>query len=53
MWLRHTVISVITGENVGSIELHREFGFTECGRMKEVGQKFGRYLDTVSMQLMV
>lgn len=49
----HTVISVITGENTGSIRLHERFGFSECGRMREVGYKFGRYLDIVNMQKIV
>lgn len=49
----HTVVSVITGGNEASIRLHREFGFLECGTLREVGKKFGRYLDTVEMQLMV
>lgn len=49
----HTVVSVITEGNEGSIRLHEEFGFAYCGRMKEVGKKFGKLLGTVSYQLMV
>lgn len=49
----HTVISVITGGNEASIRLHREFGFTHCGTMKEVGKKFGKLLDIDNFQLMV
>lgn len=49
----HTVISVITGENQGSMALHERFGFVFCGRMKEVGEKFGRKLDIINYQLMV
>lgn len=49
----HTVISVITGGNAASIKLHREFGFTHCGTMREVGKKFGRLLDIDNFQLMV
>lgn len=49
----HTVISVITGENQGSVALHERFGFMFCGRMKEVGEKFGRKLDIINYQLMV
>lgn len=49
----HTVISVITGGNKASIRLHREFGFTHCGTMKEVGKKFGKLLDIDNFQLMV
>ncbi len=49
----HAVISVITGGNEASIRLHEEFGFTHCGTMKEVGEKFGRPLDIDNFQLMV
>lgn len=49
----HTVISVITADNETSIRLHESFGFTHCGRMREMGVKFGRRLDIVNMQLMV
>lgn len=49
----HTVVSVITGENDASIRLHQEFGFTDCGTLREVGEKFGRRLDIVNLQLMV
>lgn len=49
----HTVISVITEGNDASVKLHQEFGFSWCGTMKEVGQKFGRMLDIVNYQIMV
>ncbi len=49
----HTVVSVITGGNEASIRLHREFGFEDCGTLREVGEKFGRKLDIVNLQLMV
>ncbi len=49
----HTVISVITSDNVASIYLHEKFGFTCCGTMREVGRKFGKLLDIVNYQLIV
>lgn len=49
----HTVISVITDGNVASQKLHKEFGFEDCGRLREVGEKFGKRLDIVNYQLMV
>lgn len=49
----HTVISVITSGNEASIRLHKKFGFTYCGEMKEVGEKFGRKLGIVNYQKMV
>lgn len=49
----HTVISVITGGNMASIHLHEELGFLHCGTIKEVGVKFGKYLDIENYQMMV
>ena len=49
----HTVVSVITSENVGSIRLHERLGFTFCGRIREAGYKFGRWLGVDHYQIMV
>lgn len=49
----HTVVSVITGGNEASLRLHESFGFEYCGVLREVGEKFGRRLDVVNLQLMV
>lgn len=49
----HTVISVITRGNEASIALHEEFGFVYSGVLKEVGIKFGKYLDVVNYQLLL
>jgi L-amino acid N-acyltransferase YncA len=38
-------------ENFASISLHRRAGFTFCGTIHSVGYKFGRWLDSVIMQL--
>jgi L-amino acid N-acyltransferase YncA len=38
-------------ENLASINLHRSLGFVEVGVARNVGFKFGRYLDVVFMQL--
>jgi L-amino acid N-acyltransferase YncA len=45
------VIAVIadTGDPA-SVALHRACGFTDAGRLKEVGDKHGRRIDTVLMQ---
>jgi L-amino acid N-acyltransferase YncA len=48
----HTIVAVISADQEGSIALHRSLGFTETGRLREVGRKFGRLLDVVYMQLM-
>jgi phosphinothricin acetyltransferase len=37
--------------NAASIGVHRACGFTDAGVFKAVGYKFGRWLDTVQMQL--
>lgn len=45
------VIAVIGGsDNAGSIALHTSVGFLEAGRLRDVGYKHGRWLDTVIMQ---
>lgn len=49
----HTVVSVITSGNAASEHLHEKFGFTFSGRIKEVGMKFGNYLDISNYYLVV
>jgi L-amino acid N-acyltransferase len=49
----HTMIGVIDAENVGSISFHERAGFTNAGHIKETGYKFGRWLDSVFMQLIL
>lgn len=49
----HTVVSVITSGNAASTRLHERFGFTYCGSIREVGVKFGNYLDIDNYQRMV
>lgn len=46
----HTVLARITGENQPSIRLHAGCGFEVVGVEREVGRKFGRWLDVVEMQ---
>jgi phosphinothricin acetyltransferase len=47
------VLGKISGDNDASIELHRACGFFEAGRERELGYKFGRWLDVVTMQLLI
>lgn len=47
----HTVISRISQGNETSIHLHEKFGYHHVGVMKEVGFKFGKFLDVYIMQL--
>jgi phosphinothricin acetyltransferase len=49
----HSVVARITGENDASIALHAGCGFSVVGREREVGRKFGRWLDVVEMQRML
>lgn len=47
----HTVLSRITSDNLSSIRIHEKAGYKTVGVMKEVGFKFGRFLDVTMMQL--
>lgn len=44
------MIAVIGGGEPSSVALHGKAGFVEVGRLKDVGFKCGRYLDSVYMQ---
>ncbi|MDP9006432.1 MAG: N-acetyltransferase family protein [Actinomycetota bacterium] len=46
----HTVIARIVGHHQASIALHRRLGFALVGVEREVGRKFGRWLDVAVMQ---
>lgn len=46
----HTVLALICSEHPGSIALHHKVGFEQVGQLREVGYKFGRWLDVVFMQ---
>jgi L-amino acid N-acyltransferase len=49
----HTIIARIVGGHEASIGLHRSLGFTEVGIEREVGRKFGIWLDVMVMQRML
>ncbi len=44
------MIAVVGGGEPASVALHARCGFVHAGRMRNVGLKFGRRLDTVYMQ---
>ena len=46
----HTMIGRIVGGHDASIALHRSCGFDLVGTEREVGRKFGRWLDVVVVQ---
>lgn len=45
-----SLLSVVCGENIASIKLFEKNGYIKCGHMKNVGEKFGRVLDIVTLQ---
>ena len=49
----HTLIARISGGNEGSIALHEACGYEVVGVEREVGRKFGQWLDVVEMQRML
>ena len=46
----HSMMARIVGGHEASITLHRSVGFEVVGTEREVGRKFGRWLDVVLMQ---
>ena len=48
----HTQVAVIALPNDASEALHRSLGFERVGVLREVGHKFGRYVDTAWYQRM-
>jgi L-amino acid N-acyltransferase len=49
----HTVMARIVGGHDASIALHASLGFETVGTEREIGRKFGRWLDVVVMQRML
>ncbi|MHB1502509.1 MAG: GNAT family N-acetyltransferase [Acidimicrobiales bacterium] len=49
----HTVIARAVGDNTASIRLHQSCGFEVVGLERQVGRKFGHWLDVTVMQRML
>jgi L-amino acid N-acyltransferase len=49
----HAVFARIVGGHEASIRLHEAVGFEVVGTEREVGRKFGRWLDVVVMELLL
>jgi phosphinothricin acetyltransferase len=49
----HSVMARIVGGHAASIALHAACGFEPAGTEREVGRKFGKWLDVVVMQRML
>ena len=44
------LLASISSRNEQSLAFHRKHGFVECGRLRDVGVKFGKSFDVVWMQ---
>lgn len=49
----HAMIGGAAAENEGSIVLHERLGFERVAHFREVGEKFGRRLDLVFLELLL
>lgn len=47
---KHVMVAGIEAGNLGSIRLHEKLGFEQVGHLREVGAKFGTWLDLVFLQ---
>jgi phosphinothricin acetyltransferase len=47
------IIAGIDADQPASVALHVKFGFVEVGHLKQVGSKFGRWLDVIYMELLL
>jgi L-amino acid N-acyltransferase len=50
---KHVMIAGIDADNAVSIRLHQSLGFTVVGHFREVGFKFGRWLDLKFLQRLI
>lgn len=48
---KHVIVAGIEAENTASIRLHEKLGFESVGHLKQVGTKFGVWLDLAFLQL--
>jgi phosphinothricin acetyltransferase len=44
------IIALIDADNAVSLRMHAAFGFERVGHLRQVGYKFGRWLDVIYMQ---
>ncbi len=47
----HSLIACITAENTRSLAFHEALGFRKVSHFRQVGHKFGRWLDVIDLQL--
>jgi phosphinothricin acetyltransferase len=49
----HSVIARVTAENAASLHLHHRLGFQRAGYEREAAFKLARWLDVITLQLML
>ena len=49
----HAIIGIIALPNPSSVSLHEKFGFKRVAYFKEVGTKFGKWIDVGTWQLLL
>lgn len=47
------IIAAIDSDQAASVALHTKFKFQPVGRFKEIGYKFGRWLDVIYLELLI
>jgi len=50
---KHVLIAGVDAQNAASIQFHERLGFERVAHFRQVGFKFGRWLDLVFLQLML
>jgi L-amino acid N-acyltransferase YncA len=50
---RRVIVAGIDGEQTASVALHNRLQFQKVGHVKQVGFKFGRWLDVIYMELIL
>jgi phosphinothricin acetyltransferase len=50
---KHIMIAGVDADNAGSIRMHERLGFERVAHLREVGFKFGRWLDLVFLQRLI
>lgn len=49
----HILMACVSAENTAGAAFHRAIGFEDCGHLRQVGQKFDRWLDLLLLQKII